>query len=161
MPLISCPECKSQVSDQAAACIHCGYPIQKKIEAAAALADSKTLLEGTPTYDKATSHRSGRFLDDNPNYAGSSHSQSTSQGYASEPRVVKTAKSRGVYIILGLFFGLLGVHNFYAGYLGRGAVQLLLVLILGWFVLGIIVVGIWVIIELFTVSKDAAGDPLV
>jgi TM2 domain-containing membrane protein YozV len=161
MPLISCPECKTQVSDQAAACIHCGYPIQKKAEEAAALASSKRLLEGNPAYDKETTHSSGRFLDENPNYSRSSHGQISSPGYATEPRVVKTAKSRGVYIILGLFFGLLGVHNFYAGYLGRGAIQLLLVLLLGWFVVGLVVVGIWVIIELFTVRKDAAGDPLV
>lgn len=28
MALITCPECGKQVSDKAAACIHCGYPIQ-------------------------------------------------------------------------------------------------------------------------------------
>ena len=28
MPLIECPECKRQVSDQASACIHCGYPLK-------------------------------------------------------------------------------------------------------------------------------------
>ncbi|MEO2799991.1 zinc ribbon domain-containing protein, partial [Flavonifractor plautii] len=26
MALISCPECGKQISDQAPACIHCGYP---------------------------------------------------------------------------------------------------------------------------------------
>jgi len=30
MALIKCPECGSQVSDKASACIHCGYPIQEK-----------------------------------------------------------------------------------------------------------------------------------
>lgn len=73
-------------------------------------------------------------------------------------QLVKSAKSRGVYIILGLFFGLLGIHNFYAGRYGTGVVQLLTVLILGWFVVGIVVVGIWVIVELFVVTKDGAGD---
>ena len=28
MALISCPECGKEVSDQALACIHCGYPLQ-------------------------------------------------------------------------------------------------------------------------------------
>lgn len=28
MPLIECPDCKKQISDQAPACIHCGCPIQ-------------------------------------------------------------------------------------------------------------------------------------
>ena len=29
MALIKCPECGKEVSDKAAACIHCGCPIQK------------------------------------------------------------------------------------------------------------------------------------
>ena len=28
MALIRCPECGKEVSDQAAACIHCGYPLR-------------------------------------------------------------------------------------------------------------------------------------
>lgn len=30
MALIQCPECKKEVSDQAAVCIHCGYPLKTK-----------------------------------------------------------------------------------------------------------------------------------
>lgn len=73
-------------------------------------------------------------------------------------QLVKSAKSRGIYIILGLFFGLLGVHNFYAGRLGVGVAQLLVTCILGWFVVGIVITAIWVIFELFTVTEDGAGD---
>lgn len=73
-------------------------------------------------------------------------------------QVVKTAKSRGVYIILGLFFGLLGIHNFYAGRFGYGIAQLLITAILGWFVIGIFITAIWVIVELFVVKEDGAGD---
>lgn len=29
MALIHCPECGKEISDQAPACIHCGYPLQK------------------------------------------------------------------------------------------------------------------------------------
>lgn len=76
----------------------------------------------------------------------------------SPTQLVKSAKSRGVYIILGLFFGLLGIHNFYAGRLGIGVAQLLVTVILGWFVVGIFITAIWVLIELFTVTKDGAGD---
>lgn len=32
MALINCPECGKQVSDQAPACIHCGYPLNKQEE---------------------------------------------------------------------------------------------------------------------------------
>ena len=30
MALISCPECSHEVSDQAVACPHCGYPLREK-----------------------------------------------------------------------------------------------------------------------------------
>lgn len=36
MALISCPECGKQISDQAPACIHCGYPLSKQPAAPAA-----------------------------------------------------------------------------------------------------------------------------
>lgn len=73
-------------------------------------------------------------------------------------QLVKSAKSRGIYIILALFFGFLGVHNFYAGRIGVGVAQLLTVLLLGWFVVGFVIVFFWILIELFTVTKDGAGD---
>ena len=99
------------------------------------------------------------------------NSQSMPAGYTSpklyetEHRVAGTAplriaKSRGVFILLGLFLGFFGAHNFYAGYLGRGLAQLLTVLILGWFVVGFVIVGIWVIAELFMVDHDSAGHPM-
>ena len=31
MALISCPDCRKQVSDKAVACINCGYPIKELI----------------------------------------------------------------------------------------------------------------------------------
>jgi TM2 domain-containing membrane protein YozV len=36
-----------------------------------------------------------------------------------------------VFIVLGLFLGCLGIHNFYAGYSAKGAVQLAVTLVLG------------------------------
>lgn len=74
--------------------------------------------------------------------------------------IFKTAKSRGVYIILGLIFGLLGFHNFYIGRYQRGAFQMVCTLVLGWFVIGLVITTIWVFVDLFTVTEDGAGDPL-
>ena len=69
------------------------------------------------------------------------------------------SKTRGAYIILGVLLGIFGVHNFYAGYYGRGAVQLFITLAAGWFYgIGAIFVAIWVIYELFTVTADAQGN---
>ena len=31
MALIKCPECGREVSDKAAACIHCGFPLEKEL----------------------------------------------------------------------------------------------------------------------------------
>ena len=64
-------------------------------------------------------------------------------------------KSRLAYILLALFIGSLGVHNFYAGYTGKGIAQLLLTLISFGFLSPI--VWIWAIVEICTVTKDAQG----
>jgi TM2 domain-containing membrane protein YozV len=67
-------------------------------------------------------------------------------------------KSRVTFVLLGLFLGCLGIHNFYAGYSGKGVAQLLITVLLGWlFGLGIFITGIWAIIEIIAVSKDAQG----
>ena len=64
-------------------------------------------------------------------------------------------KSRTTYIVLGIFLGALGIHNFYGGYTGRAVGQLCLtVLTLGY--LGI-VSWIWAIIEICIVEKDGRG----
>jgi TM2 domain-containing membrane protein YozV len=71
------------------------------------------------------------------------------------PVYASTHKSRTSYIVLGIFLGSLGIHNFYAGYTGRAVGQLCLtVLTLGY--LGI-VSWIWAIIEICIVDKDSTG----
>ena len=69
-----------------------------------------------------------------------------------------TSKSRVVYILLGIFLGFLGIHNFYAGYVGRGVAQLLICLLLGWLVIPLFAVFIWIIVEVCVVNKDAQGN---
>lgn len=78
-----------------------------------------------------------------------------------EPTVDRPIRTRGTFIIFGVLLGLLGIHNFYAGYYGRGAAQLAVTVLLGWFVVGIVVTGLWVLIELFTVTEDANGNRLI
>ena len=69
-----------------------------------------------------------------------------------------TPKSRVVYVLLGFFLGALGVHNFYAGYMGRGFAQLLVTIFTGWLVIPIFVVGLWVLVEICVVSRDSKGN---
>ena len=68
-----------------------------------------------------------------------------------EPAFLKT---RDYYIILGLFLGLLGIHNFYAGRYKTAVVQALITFCLFWTGVAIFVVYIWVIFEIFMVSRD-------
>lgn len=65
------------------------------------------------------------------------------------------AKSRTTYILLALFLGLFGIHNFYAGYQGRGIAQLLITLFTFWLIFPLIAVCIWVLIEICIIDKDA------
>lgn len=75
-----------------------------------------------------------------------------------QPMMYVPNKSRVGYILLGLFLGGLGVHNFYAGYGGKGATQLLLNLFLFWTIIVPLGIWIWVIIEICTVDHDAFGN---
>jgi TM2 domain-containing membrane protein YozV len=68
-------------------------------------------------------------------------------------------KDRVAFILLGVFLGTLGIHNFFAGYTGRGVAQLLITLLVGWLIVPWIAVAIWNIVEVITVTKDAHGLP--
>jgi TM2 domain-containing membrane protein YozV len=67
-----------------------------------------------------------------------------------------TYKSRTTYIVLGIFLGALGIHNFYAGYTGRAVGQLCLTVL----TLGILsmVSWVWAIVEICIVEKDSTGQ---
>ncbi len=69
-------------------------------------------------------------------------------------------KSRLAYILLGLFLGFFGIHNFYAGYNGRGIVQLLITLLIGWTLIPLIVLTLWFLIEIVATDTDAQGVAL-
>jgi TM2 domain-containing membrane protein YozV len=78
------------------------------------------------------------------------------QAYAAHQSVyTRSHKSRTSYIVLGVFLGWLGIHNFYAGYTGRAVGQLCLtVLTLGFLFM---VSWIWAIVEVCIVEKDSTG----
>jgi TM2 domain-containing membrane protein YozV len=75
-------------------------------------------------------------------------------------RTISNPKSRVAFVLLGLFLGGFGIHNFYAGYTSKAITQLLLVLLLFWTVLVPLGVAIWVIVEVITVKHDAEGNKL-
>jgi len=67
-------------------------------------------------------------------------------------------KKRTTFIVLGIFLGSLGIHNFYAGYKGKAVAQLL-ISVLSVFILAI-ASQIWAIIDVITVTKDSQGVPM-
>jgi TM2 domain-containing membrane protein YozV len=73
------------------------------------------------------------------------------------PVVIDIPKSRGTYIILGLLFGCLGIHNFYAGRNSVGAFQLILFLLLFWTLIVPFGLVFWSVFELVTVKQDGYG----
>lgn len=74
--------------------------------------------------------------------------------YANPPKQVV------VYVLLGIFLGTLGIHNFYAGFVGKGIAQLLISVLAGWMILPYLAVFIWIIVEICTVRHDAQGIPM-
>jgi TM2 domain-containing membrane protein YozV len=54
-----------------------------------------------------------------------------------------------------LFFGALGIHNFYAGHYARGIIQLLLTL--GWMIIGLAITILWSLIEIIVETGDGDG----
>jgi len=82
-------------------------------------------------------------------------------------QVERMPKSRGAYVLLGLFLGGLGVHNFYAGQFASGAVKLGLLLFTfvldastGFYSGFVLVAGVlnclWALIEI--IARDTDGD---
>jgi TM2 domain-containing membrane protein YozV len=85
------------------------------------------------------------------------------QVYYSPPPVhvfVEIPKSRAAYIVLGLFLGGLGIHNFYAGRIGSGIAQLLITIFTFWLIIPIFIIWLWVIIEVIVVNRDGHGRPM-
>jgi TM2 domain-containing membrane protein YozV len=70
-------------------------------------------------------------------------------------RGAEKSKSRQVYVLLGVFLGVFGVHNFYAGYIQRAVSQLCLTLLTCFY--GAVVSWIWAIVEVCVISKDYDG----
>ncbi|WP_232288920.1 TM2 domain-containing protein, partial [Burkholderia oklahomensis] len=94
-----------------------------------------------------------------------------SENTSNAPQVISMAKSRGTYIILGLLFGSIGFHDFYADYNGQGAVKLILFLIAlfldaatGFYSKFFLIIGVinwlWTLASLCSVKSDASGKAL-
>jgi TM2 domain-containing membrane protein YozV len=68
-------------------------------------------------------------------------------------------KSRALYIVLGIFLGLLGIHNFYAARYRPAFYQLLFGVMLGWLLIPLVPLALWVLVEIIVVKRDGKKQP--
>jgi TM2 domain-containing membrane protein YozV len=90
--------------------------------------------------------------------AVSGYGYAVSPTFSAQPQFAVAAappKSRTAFIVLGIFLGPFGAHNFYAGYTGKAVGQLCLT-VLSLFYLSIIS-WIWAVVEVCIINKDSTG----
>ncbi|MBE6358117.1 MAG: NINE protein [Lentisphaerae bacterium] len=136
--MVQCPFCAEKINVSAKKCRYCGEIVDPAL---------RIVTEMKNESKPAVNIVSGSGVNIVP--AGNNFSSAAG---------AVAPKQRITYILLGIFLGGLGIHNFYAGYSGRGVAQLLISLLVGWLVLPLVAVWIWVIIEVCTVDKDAEGN---
>lgn len=64
-------------------------------------------------------------------------------------------RNRVTFILLGIFLGALGVHNFYAGYVRKAVAQLCLSVFTCFY--ASFASWVWAIVEICTVTEDSDG----
>jgi TM2 domain-containing membrane protein YozV len=76
------------------------------------------------------------------------------------PLAYSNRKSRAAYVLLALFVGGLGIHNFYSGHIMSGLFKILLSFF-GFFTFGVtwLLNLVIVLIEMCTVTQDSNGIP--
>ena len=98
-----------------------------------------------------------------PNY----QTQQVPPAYAPQQTAADKPKSKTTAGLLALFFGALGIHNFYLGFTTKAIIQLVVSLVGSFlFGLGPVAMWIWAFVEAimcFTgkINTDAKGNPLV
>ena len=69
-------------------------------------------------------------------------------------------KSAIWYVVLAWFLGVLGIHNFYAGYFIRGLIQLILTATSWMFgFIPLLITIAWAFLDMLFVNRDADGIP--
>lgn len=125
-----CPYCAEMVAAQAKKCKHCSEIIDPALRE----------IENMKRHG-----RNSPIIVNNNNNNNNNNGNNSPGGYLH--------KSRIIYIVLALLLGVCGIHNFYAGYAGRGIIQLLL----SCTGFGLVIVIPWVLLEILLVRSDSRG----
>ena len=131
---MKCEYCDNSVPSGATRCPSCGAMVSVE--------NQQTLQDGRVQVEQPAAHIP----------IASSY---TSAHVGMKPLEPLESKNKWVYILLGIFLGAFGIHNFYAGYIGRGVVKLLITILsfgfLSW------ISWLWTIVEICTVRMDSRG----
>ena len=152
-----CPFCMEQINIHAKKCRFCGEIID------VAMREIENIKRNQAQLAQPTSQP----LVINNNNNNNNNNDNAEPVAASVTMVTQSVavrhKSRFTYCILALFFGTLGVHNFYAGYNGRGIAQLLLTMsfLTAEAPEAVGVIFIWGIIEMIITNRDSDGILLI
>lgn len=126
---MKCEYCENEVPNGAMRCHYCGGPV--------------------------SSNASGQRIVMPVDSAGARSTEELNR--RSNHAVPSRGKNKLVFILLGLFLGGFGIHNFYAGYIARGMIKVLITFVS--FGLLFWISWIWAIVEVCTVRIDAVGYP--
>ena len=132
-----CTFCSELIAANAKKCKHCGEIIDPTLREVENL---KNQRQNGPI-----------IVSNNNNNNNNNNSGGTN---ITQPGIMMNApKSRMTYILLAIFLGSAGIHNFYAGYAGRGIIQL----ILSCTMIGLVIVIPWIIFDIISVNRDVRG----
>jgi len=67
------------------------------------------------------------------------------------------AKSRLIFILLAVFFGFMGTHNFYAERYKIAVVQFCVTALIFWLIIPAFAVWIWALWEIYSVKTDGSA----
>ena len=156
-----CPFCMEQINIHAKKCRFCGEIIDVAMREIENIKRNQAQLAQQTSQPLVINNNNNNNNDNNGNN-GNAEPVAASVTMVTQSVAVRH-KSRFTYCILALFFGTLGVHNFYAGFNGRGIAQLLLTMS---FLAAeapetVGVIFIWAIIEMIITNRDSDGILLI
>lgn len=169
--MIQCTQCGRENAAESQFCRFCGNYLtvqDPRKQSELRYAPPRPYAWQTDEYQTQSEPRPTRPLDRPPTSDGRSPAfvhggQQSPVFYQPHPMAVRNVgpdKSRVAYVLLGLFLGGLGIHNFYAGYTGKAVTQLLLNVFLWWTIIVPVGIWIWNLVEVITVERDARGNQL-
>ena len=120
MALIKCKECGRVISDKAITCPNCGAPVEKRV-----------ICEECGTEMLESMRSCPKCGCPNPLFKANTATSQINSNSSTGSDIFTTGrsgKSRGVFALLAIFFGYLGIHFFYIGKNGAGVTNIVITL---------------------------------